>query len=34
VGPAGIEELVNATDRNAVLKKLHGDAVMAGNGHH
>jgi CheY-like chemotaxis protein len=34
VGTAGIDELVNATDRNAVLKKLHGDAVMAGNGHH
>ena len=34
VGPAGIDELVKAADRNAVLKKLHGDAVMAGNGHH
>ncbi|MFP2928170.1 response regulator [Pyxidicoccus sp. 3LG] len=34
IGPAELDELVNAADRNAVLKKLHGNAVMAGNGHH
>jgi len=33
VGPSDLEELVNASDRNEVLKKLHARAAMAGNGH-
>jgi DNA-binding response OmpR family regulator len=33
VGPQDVDELVSATDRNEVLKKLHSRAVMTGNGH-
>jgi CheY-like chemotaxis protein len=33
LGPQDIEELVNSTDRNEALKKVHARTVMAGNGH-
>jgi CheY-like chemotaxis protein len=33
MGRNDLEELVNETDRNEVLKKLHARAAMAGNGH-
>ena len=33
IGPEDLEELVASPNRNDVLKKFHGRAAMAGNGH-